>query len=107
MQPQALHVDLAARLRTAIDLILASDLERKEIYVITDLTKPAWSTADAGLAELIKQHAKEVLIQIIDVGTDNTIDWRLGDIQLESQSLAAGGIATWSVNVARHASDTW
>lgn len=101
LQPQALHVDLAARLRTAIDLVLASDLERKEIYVITDLTKPAWATADASLAELIKQHAKEVLIQVIDVGSDTTINWRLGDAQLESQSISTGGIATWQVNVAR------
>ena len=101
LQPQALHVDLAARLRTAIDLVLASDLERKEIYVVTDMTKPAWATADAGLAELIKQHSKEILIQIIDVGAEKTINWRLGDAQLESQSISTGSIATWRVNVAR------
>lgn len=101
LQPQALHIDLAARLRTAIDLVLASELERKEIYVITDLTKPAWATADAGLAALIKQHAKEVLIQIIDVGAENSLNWRLGDVQLESTNIPSGGIASWQVNVAR------
>ena len=103
LQPQALHVDLATRLRTAIDLVQASDLERKEVYIVTDLTKPAWGTADASLAELIKQHAKEVLVQVIDVGTDSSINWRLGDAQLESPSISSGGIATWQVNVARTA----
>lgn len=101
LQPQALHIDLAARLRTAVDLVLASDLERKEIYVITDLTKPSWVTADAGLAALVKQHSKEVLIQIIDVGGDNSLNWRLGDVQLQSQVIPSGGVATWQVTVAR------
>ncbi len=101
LQPQALHIDLAARLRTAIDLVLASNLERKEVYVITDLMKPSWTAADAGLAALIKQHSKEVLIQIIDVGTDKSLNWRLGDIQLESASIPSGGVASWQVNVMR------
>ncbi len=101
LQPQALHIDLAARLRTAIDLVLASDLERKEVYIVTDLTKPSWSTADASLAETIKQHAKEVLVQVIDVGTENSINWRLGDIVLETPNIPSGGVASWQVNVAR------
>lgn len=103
LQPQALHIDLAARLRTAIDLVLANDLERKEIYIVTDLTKPSWSTADAGLGELVKQHAKEILVQIIDVGAENSTNWRLGDPQLESSAIPSGGVASWQVSVARSA----
>ena len=104
LQPQALHIDLAARLRTAIELVMASDLERKEVYVVTDLMKPSWSSADTSLAEIIKQHAKEVLVQIIDVGTDKSINWRLGDCQLESVAIPSGGVARWQVNVSRSAS---
>jgi hypothetical protein len=90
LQPQALRIDLPARLRTAIELVLASDLERKEVYIITDLMKPSWTTADASLKELIKQHAKEVLIQVIDIGAEKSINWRLGDVQLESTSIPSG-----------------
>ncbi len=99
LQPQALHVDLVTRLRTAIDLVLASDLERKEVYVVTDLTKPAWATADAALAATIKQHSKEVLIQIIDVGTPTQSigDWVMCSWNRRAYRVVASlvGKSTW------------
>ncbi len=38
IEQRGAHVDLVARIRTALDLVLASELERKEIYVVTDLS---------------------------------------------------------------------
>jgi hypothetical protein len=103
LQPQAVRVDLSARLRTAIDLLLASDLERKEVYVITDLMKPGWSASDASLTEFLKQHADEVLVQVIDVGAENSTNWRLGDLEIDSESVPEGSNASWQVTVSRSA----
>lgn len=101
LQPQALHVDLPARIRTAIELVLASDLERKEVYVVTDLISSSWSTAEASLSELLQEHAKKVLVQIIDVGAARSTNWRLGDLENDSQSVPEGGDAAWQVSVTR------
>lgn len=101
LQPQAAHIDLAARLRTAIDLVLASGMERKEVYLVTDLVSSSWSQASSDLSAVLKEHSKEVLVQIIDVGSPKAINWRLGDVEIESQVVPEGGEAVFHVTVSR------
>ncbi len=103
LQLQASHVDLLSRLRTAIDLVLASGLDRKEVYVVTDLVRSSWSGNAGDIAKLLEEHSREVLVQIIDVGTQQTTNWQLGNVESETQSLPEGGDAVWSVNVSRSA----
>lgn len=103
LQGQSGHVDLAARIRTALDLVLAAGLERKEVYVVTDLVRSSWSGATPELASLLKEHSKDVLIQIIDVGATRITNWRLGDLETESQVVPQGGDAQWQVTVTRTA----
>jgi len=105
LQVQAHHVDLAARLRTAVDLVLASGLERREVYIVTDLMRSSWRAASSDLQALLTEHAKEVLVQIIDIGAARTTNWQLSDIELESASVAEGGDAVWRFAVKR-GSDT-
>lgn len=103
LQPQSAHIDLPARIRTAIDLVRSNDLERKEVYVITDLMRSSWSSNAADLAALMQEHAQEVLVQIIDVGATQSTNWRLGDLQTQSQAVPEGGDAQWQVTVSRGA----
>lgn len=103
LQPQAAHIDLVARLRTAIDLVQASGLERKEVYLVTDLVRSSWSQASSDLTALLQEHSKEVLVQIIDVGSPKAINWRLGDVEIESQSVPDGAQAVFHVTVSRSA----
>lgn len=91
LETRGAHVDLLSRLRTAIDLVLKSELERKEIYIITDMMAPAWSTPQPGLQELLREHQGEVLVQIIDTGIQDTTNWSLGDPQPNFESVAVGG----------------
>lgn len=95
------HIDLLSRIRTALDLVLQSELERKEIYVITDLMAPAWSSAQPGLQELLSEHEGEVLLQIIDVGDVDQSNWQLGDPEPDYDSVAAGGQVAFEVDVSR------
>ncbi len=101
LQPQASHIDLVARLRTAIDLVLASDLERKEVYVVTDLMRSSWSAGDTSLPSLLKEHSREVLVQVIDVGADKPANWRLSDLSMDNETIPEGGDARWEVSVHR------
>ena len=103
LQPQSAHVDLPARIRTAIDLVTSNNLDRKEVYVVTDLMRSSWANATPDLNALVQEHAQEVLLQIIDVGAQQSTNWRLGDFELQSESIPEGGDAQWQVNVSRTA----
>lgn len=95
------HVDLFSRLRTALDLVLASELERKEIYIVTDGMAVSWSSVQPGLKELLEDHKDEVLIQIIDIGDEDRANWWLGDITASAESVSAGGDIEFEVSVFR------
>jgi hypothetical protein len=101
IEPAGAHIDLLARLRAALDLVLASELERKEIYLITDLMAASWASAQPGLKEMLDQHAGMVLVQIIDVGSGQQKNWSLGDPQVDMQSVTVGQDVEISVSVNR------
>lgn len=101
IEQRGAHVDLVARVRTALDLVLASELERKEIYIVTDLASSSWNSASDDLKLALEQHADEVLLQIIDVGDVDRANWRLGDAVPEFQTVPERGEVTIEVEVVR------
>lgn len=103
IETRGAHVDLLARIRTGLDLVLASELERKEIYVVTDLTSTSWPASAGELAELLGSHAEEVLLQVIDVGAEDQVNYRLGDPELDFDTVPVGGDATIEIDVFRPA----
>ena len=103
IEQRGAHIDLAGRLRTAIDLVLATDLQRKEIYVITDLASSSWSESTDDLKKLLKEYSEEVLVQIIDVGDVDTANWRLGDAKPDFQTIPEDGEIAFEVSVERPA----
>ncbi len=104
IEQRGAHIDLTARIRTAIDLVVATDLQRKEVYVITDLVNSSWSAAADDLQKLLKEYSEEVLVQIIDVGDSDAVNWRLGDAIPEFQTVPEGGEVALEVSVERPAS---
>jgi hypothetical protein len=106
IEQRGAHVDLVARVRTALDLTLASELERKEIYVITDLASSSWSSAADDLKAMLRQHIDEVLLQIIDVGDVDQANWRLGDAVPEFQTVPEGGDVGIDITVERAAASS-
>ena len=103
IEQRGAHIDLAARIRTAIDLVLGTELQRKEVYVITDLASSSWSTSADDLKQLLKEHSEEVLVQIIDIGDPDTTNWRLGDAVPEFQTVPEGGEVAIEVAIERPA----
>lgn len=104
IETRGAHVDLMARIRTALDLVLASELERKEIYVVTDLTATSWPTTTGELAELLGSHTQEVLLQVIDVGSDEQVNYRLGDPEADFETVPVGGEVNIEIDVYRPSS---
>lgn len=96
---QGRRVELVSRIRAALDLVLASDLERKEIYVITDLMAPAWNAATDDLQSALDEHRDEVLLQLIDVGKEAYTNVALGDPLPDFQSVPTGGEVNIDIEV--------
>lgn len=103
IETRGAHVDLLARIRTGLDLVLASDLERKEIYVVTDLSTTSWPASAGELSELLGSHAEEVLLQVIDVGAEDQVNYRLGDPETDFDTVPVGGDVTVEIDVYRPA----
>lgn len=101
VEARGAHVDLPARIRTALDLVLASELERKEIYVITDLMASSWTTQQSDLSSLLGKHVEEVLVQVIDVGDQDHSNFRLGDAVPDFVTVSVGGEVAIEVDVHR------
>ena len=92
------------RIRSAID-VQQSDRERtidgsgadgrdqfvREIYVFTDLTRPAWNTqASEKLREIVAAN-DWMHIYVIDVGIDAPINTAVKQIKLSQQTISEGG----------------
>ena len=84
------RVDLPSRVQTALQLVLADELERKEIYLLTDLNSAAWQSIQPELARLIERHRDQVLIQIVDVGVPEPVNWQMGDPEVDFPTLPVG-----------------
>ncbi len=101
IETRGARVDLLQRIRTGMDLVIANELERKEVYVITDLMSSSWNDASTELKEMLAEYREEVLVQIIDVGGEATLNYQLGDIQSDFNTIPAGGDVTLTVPIRR------
>ncbi|MEZ6080303.1 MAG: hypothetical protein R3C56_32920 [Pirellulaceae bacterium] len=81
--------------------MLASELERKEIYVVTDLMSASWLASTGGLTELLGAHVEDVLLQVIDVGAKDHVNFRLGDPLVDFDTVPAGGEVAIEIDVHR------
>ena len=94
-------VDLPQMIQRGVQLVRGDELERREVYVVTDMTRNSWDRADqAGLKELFAAKPA-VLLQIMDVGVESLQNWSVGNLELSQSQLAPGGAVTIEANIAR------
>jgi hypothetical protein len=101
--------NLVQRISASIDVLRKSELERREIYVLTDLSATAWRDAD--ISDLPTKLARDedgkgiagenILLQVIDVSVpvDEIRNWSLTNFKLSQQSTSPGGQVTISAEV--------
>jgi hypothetical protein len=88
---EGLASPIPERVRKGIELVRKSDLERREVYILSDLMAGPWREADqAALPSLLVQDPR-VLVQIIDVGLEKTENWSLVQGQALPQVTLPGG----------------
>jgi hypothetical protein len=105
IQQTSQQIQLLERIRTALDLVLADELERKEIYVLTDMNSAAWVATQTEVLELLRQNRDRVLVQIIDVGVERPVNWQLGDPQVDYPAVPEGGDVVVQVPIAQVVSE--
>jgi hypothetical protein len=76
---------LTSGIEEAVRLLSQSPLERKEIYIFTDLAKVAWPMQDASRLQERLGQSPEIGIHVIDVGTAQPANLALGELGLSGQ----------------------
>ncbi len=81
---------LDRRIEEAVQLVVESQPNRKEVYVLTDMTQSAWGESEAiALAQRLAEESN-VAIYLVDVGVDRPRNMYLADLRLTNESLTAG-----------------
>ena len=92
LQVTNVAVPLPRSLDEALGLIDTSDKQRKEVYVFTDMTRPAWSAEAGRVLQGRLERMSEVPVYVIDVGVEDARNFSLGQLELSSQTLSAGSV---------------
>jgi hypothetical protein len=90
---------LANVLDEAIRLLKESKLERKELYIFTDLSQGSWPPNRAAQLRERLATLPGVGIYVIDVGVKDPVDFALGEIRLSSETLSNRGSLTISTDL--------
>jgi len=94
--------DLPSCIRAAIDLIRNTKLERREVYILTDMSTNAWRDgANMGLGDLLSPNRPEppLLVQVIDLGSPKRENWSLSQLKLSQEVVAPGSAVNISALV--------
>lgn len=73
----------------AAKLLQKSELDRREIYILTDLTEPGWPRHLEILFRSAFDHLPEVSVYLLDVGVESPVNATVGPINLSAQVLSA------------------
>jgi hypothetical protein len=100
---------LVQRITNAIDALRKSELERREIYVLSDMNAAGWQDADTSSigTKLAKNpdgtgvEGPSVLIQLVDVSVpvEEIKNWGIKKLRLSQQSTVPGSQVTVGVEV--------
>jgi len=88
LEPTGVPRPLPEVIADATDLIRTSQKTRKELYVFTDATQPAWNDDSAGRLRSRLDDAKDVLVFLIDVGMENPRNFALGEVRLSGEIIS-------------------
>lgn len=97
-------VTLARRARAALELLEESPLESKELYLISDLTRPSW--VGEGRQIKIDRQDDEGITYLVDVGMKAYDNWSLSRWETPTPSITPGGVFRVNCTVTRAAADT-
>lgn len=82
---------LSRVIEEALRLVGQSELDRKEVYIFTDLAEAAWPPEAASRVKSRLEELHGAGIYVIDVGVEKPVNFALGDLRLSSQVFSTRG----------------
>lgn len=93
--------DLPSMIQRGVQLVRGENLERREVYVVTDMARVHWERGTPSELKGILNTEPSVLLQILDVGVETPQNWSIGDLGLSQSQLAPGGSVTLETTISR------
>jgi hypothetical protein len=75
----------------SLDLLSRAEQERKEIYILSDLTRQSWTGDQIRTLTRQLEGAAEISLFVIDVGIEQPQNFSLSDLELASSNLSTNG----------------
>ena len=84
-------VKIPSKIAEGLELLETSSMERKEIYIVTDLTTESWTGENT--QKLLRQLKRypEYSLFVIDVGVESPSNYSLAPLQLSASEISAKG----------------
>jgi hypothetical protein len=89
------------RIRAALQLLDDSPLDGRELFVITDLSRPSWTVAAGSPSQLSID--PEVSLYVVDVGAKSNENWSVEQWDLPTPAITPGGLIQVRGTIARKA----
>lgn len=84
-----------------LELLNSATEERKEIYLVSDLTRRGWASDQIRPLYRRLEAAKEISLFVIDVGVDSPQNFSLGDLRLSNANLSTNALFAIETNIHR------
>ena len=84
-------VKIPSKIAEGVDLLETSNMDRKEIYIVTDLTTESWTGENT--KKLLRQLKRypEYSLFVIDVGVESPFNYSLAPLQLPASEVSTNG----------------
>jgi len=94
-------VKIPSTIDNGLELLKTSSMERKEIYIVTDLTTESWTGENTQRLLRKLNQLPEYSLFVIDVGVDSPSDFSLAPLNLSASEISADGRLTIRSEVRR------
>jgi len=92
---------LPSRVRAATQLLADSPLEGRELFVVSDLSRPSWTAAGSAAQRLELEDG--LSIYVVDVGAKSHENWSIDQWDLPTPAITPGGTIQVNATIARKA----
>jgi hypothetical protein len=101
LKTRASQQPLAEMLQAAFELVKNNKLERREVYLFTDLARAAWPERAAEQVAALRKKYADIELYLIDASAKDPKNTALGDLRLNHQVLSRQGNLQLEVPLSR------
>ena len=100
LETSFVNSSIPSRVADGLRLLDEAVHERKEIYIVTDLSRRSWEGSEGVLASQLKTKT-DIAVFVIDVGFQDINNFTLAPLKISSESITSGGGIEVSTSVSR------